>query len=363
MKYFAHVLIILLPLNSALVSAEVKFNGFVSVGAGRTLGEDEVYSVNDLSDASYTDEVSFKPDSIYAIQATTHSGERLSATAQMTGAGDDNFELEFEWAYISYKIMPELTVQAGRLRTPFFLNSLNLEFGYSYNWVRPPAETNRAAGLNRRIEGIDLTWASNVGDVETTASFTYGSSAVNASISLGPSLIEFTQVIGITGKATYEWLTFRGAYLTSKATATPESLGIALPMNAGNNVKTIAAIADFYPLSIEAEAFQRRFPGNVANDDQGWYLSGSYAIGDFIPHITYSGFKNTNSNSDSLTREDFKTLTFGLRYNFYPSAAFKIEYITRSVDTTEGATTAILARGGVPVVEANLIAIAIDLGF
>lgn len=363
MKLLTCLLILSMYLSSNSSFADTRINGFVSIGAGMTMDSDEVYLVNELSGATYDDDISFKPDSLYAIQVTSDLGNNLTAAAQVLGTGGNDFEAEFEWAYISYKILPELTVQAGRLRTPFFLNSLNLDLGYSYNWIRPPVESNQAADLMRRIEGIDFTWSSNLGDFNTTASLTYGSSTVNAIVSLGPSEIDFTEIVGLTGKVSYEWLTFRGGYLESEAAITPEALGFTLPVNAGTKIRTFAVVADLFPLRLEAEIFNRAFPDNVGNDDEGWFVMGAYTIGDFTPHLTFSGFKDTDTNSDPLAVEDFKSITVGLRYNFHPSAAFKVEYISRTVDTTEQGAAALSARGGIPVVDTDLVVVAVDLVF
>lgn len=363
MKKVVYLLFTVLYAISYSSNAETRFNGFISVGAGLTLDKNEVFLVDELSGAKYTDEITFKPDSVYALQISSDLGDKLSVTAQVLGNGGNDFNAELEWAYVTYQINSQWAVQAGRLRTPFFLHSLYLDVGYTYNWIRPPAEFNTVSDLSKRIEGIDLTWAKSFDYIDATVSLTYGNAEVDAIISLGPSNLKFKDVIGVTGQLTYDWLTFRGGYLEAHADVTPDGRPAPLPVNAGYEILTFATVAEWDQYSIKAEYFNRDFPGNAGNDDAGWYLSGAYNIGDFTPHITYSTFKDDNTNSNPLALEEFNSVILGVKYDFHPNAKFKIEYISRSVDTSDEAAAALVARGATPTGEADLIAFAVDIVF
>ncbi|XPF94741.1 porin [Colwellia sp. RE-S-Sl-9] len=363
MKKMKYMVVVPLLLASYSSHADFTWNGFASIGAGVTMDEDEVFVIDELTGARYTDELSFKPDTLFALQVSSDLGDDLSVTAQLLGNGGNDFDMEFEWAYLSYNINSELTFQVGRLRTPFFVHSLSLDVGYTYNWIRPPSEFNTVSDLSKRIEGVDLTWSKTLGDFDTTFSLTYGNSEVDAIISLGPSNLKFKDVTGLTGQVTYDWLTVRAGYLEADAEVTPESSGVTLPINAGYQIYTVAAIAEWDQYSIKSEYFQRNFPGNAGNDDTGWYLSGAYTIGDFTPHITFSTFKDNDTNSNPLALEKYNSTIVGVKYNFHSNAALKLEYISRSVDTTEEAASALIARGGIPIVEADVLAVAVDLIF
>lgn len=364
LKLLRKLIVTFIPLFIAFSSsAEIRFNGFMSIGAGKTLGNDEVFLLDELTGAEYTNDISFKPDSIFGLQVSSDLGEGLSATAQLVSAGGNNFDPEFEWAYIKYQINPQWAATIGRLRAPFFLHSLYLDVGYTYNWIRPPVEAGRPGDLLKRIEGIDFTWANSYGNWDTTVSLTYGNSNIDAVVSLGPANINFSDIKGITGQVTYDWLTLRTGYIRNAVTVTRKSDDVTFPINEGFRVVTAAVVVDLDPIQVKSEYYRRTFPGNIANDNEGWYISGGYTVGDFTPHITYSGYKNINDNSTPGAVEDYTSITAGLKYNFHPSAVFKIEYITNSVDTTDEAAAALISRGGLPVVEADVIAVAIDLIF
>src|SRR5262249_49468798 len=106
--------------------ADVQFNGFGQVVVGSTLdnkltGTDPqnpntYVTFPTISD--YKADPSFKPESLFALQARATLSDRLSATAQIlaSGANNDDFTPKFAWAYASYQISDEWAVKAGRQR-------------------------------------------------------------------------------------------------------------------------------------------------------------------------------------------------------------------------------------------------------
>ncbi|MGI5310395.1 hypothetical protein [Rheinheimera sp. WS51] len=77
------------------VLANTTINGFASVKAGITTGSDEqLYG--------YDDTIDFKNESLIALQVKSDLGDKLSVTAQLLGRGSEDFEVGFEWAFISY---------------------------------------------------------------------------------------------------------------------------------------------------------------------------------------------------------------------------------------------------------------------
>ena len=78
---------------------------------------------------------------------------------------------------------------------------------------------------------------------------------------------------------------------------------------------------------------------NGLSDQSNGFVSVGHRIGDFTPHITYSFQDNTLDNTaftpasfDGVTEGD-SSITLGLRWDFHPSAAFKVEYQSRSDDS------------------------------
>ena len=114
-------------LASGNIQADTTINGFASIKAGITTGSDErLYG--------YDDTLDFKNESLIALQIKSDLGDKLSVTAQLLGRGNNDFDVGFEWAFISYQLADNMTINAGRLRTPFYKYSDFKDVGYAYDW-------------------------------------------------------------------------------------------------------------------------------------------------------------------------------------------------------------------------------------
>lgn len=101
----------------------VRINGFGNVVMGVTSSDDTFLGYDDNPD--------FSNESLFALQVSSDISDKLSATAQVLGRGSEDFDVNFEWAYLSYKISDSLTLVAGRSRLPLFTYSSSLDVGYT----------------------------------------------------------------------------------------------------------------------------------------------------------------------------------------------------------------------------------------
>jgi len=115
--------LVAVPMSPAM--AEIQWNGFLSVGAGMTFDDDEKL-------AGYDNDLSFAPDSILGLQASSELGENLLVTGQWVARGDTS-EVKAEWLYLSYQFNPNLRINVGRQRMPLFLYSDYMDVGYAYH--------------------------------------------------------------------------------------------------------------------------------------------------------------------------------------------------------------------------------------
>jgi hypothetical protein len=135
---------------SSAQAAEVRINGFASIVAGKTFSEgtdntsagsakgESTFQADQPTQGTYDSTLDFKPDTVYGLQFTADLGDKLSVTGQLTGAGGEDFETKVTWAYATYELNENWTVQAGRQRIPLFFYSDFLDVGYAYHWMRPP---------------------------------------------------------------------------------------------------------------------------------------------------------------------------------------------------------------------------------
>ncbi|HAM20379.1 MAG TPA: topoisomerase IV, partial [Alteromonas macleodii] len=111
--------------------ADIQINGFANLIGGMTLDDDE--SVYD-----YDSDFNFDPASVFGLQVRGDVSDKLSATAQLVGRGSEDYDADFEWAYMTYMLNNNFNISAGRLRMPLFKYSASLDIGYSYHWLTPP---------------------------------------------------------------------------------------------------------------------------------------------------------------------------------------------------------------------------------
>ena len=133
-------------------TAEINFNGFASIVGGMTTKKDESF-------AGYNNDFEFQPDSVVGLQATGDVAEGLSATVQILARGQDDWDPQFEWAYISYDFTDNFNVKAGRLRFPNYYYSEFIDVAYTYHWIRPPedvyaAELTSFDGISAMYTGL-----------------------------------------------------------------------------------------------------------------------------------------------------------------------------------------------------------------
>ena len=147
MKKTAVALAILAASVAAPVWADVTINGFASIKAGMTTGSDE-------SLYGYDKDIDFKNESLFALQIKSDLGEKLSITGQLVGRGSKDFDVGFEWAFLTYQLADNMHINAGRLRTPFFKFSDFKDVGYAYDWLRVPQGVYGLCFDN--IEGISF---------------------------------------------------------------------------------------------------------------------------------------------------------------------------------------------------------------
>ncbi len=79
---------------------EFNFSGFGSFVGGFT-SEEEPQLTSDYNGYNGKD-ISFSPDSIAGIQITTDVNDKIGATLQLVAKGGDDWNVEADWAYLSF---------------------------------------------------------------------------------------------------------------------------------------------------------------------------------------------------------------------------------------------------------------------
>lgn len=390
---------------SPAMATELRFDGFASFVAGQVLDKDELVGSNFRG---FDERLSFQENSLFAIQARADLQDKLSATAQIIAKGSDDYNAKFNWAYLSYEINNEWTAKFGRSRIPYFLYSDVLDVGYAYHWISPPDSVYNLAGFDS-ADGITLDYQTDIAGWTSRLSMMGGRADTTLSTATGDADTRVSDVWVLAWSMNYDWLTLRIVHAESELTITTDLVsglaaglgslefppgttlisqdaiddmlvendrasfdGVAVAIDTGQ----FFAIAEYTELGI-ADSF-------LEDPGKRWYVSGGVRFGDFTAYATVEGYESDLNVSGqegitdqldvlapfvpfmsdaeragyeqlyggtvavfSQSQQDQDTYSVGLRYNFHPSAAAKLEFIQQDDKVNE--------------VEPQAIAFAIDL--
>ena len=329
----------LLPLATAVAfvvcsgqsKADINFSGFASINAGKVLSGEGVphYGIEPtfLADypivSAYDEEWSFKPESLFGLQVSANLADGLSVTAQIVSRGADDFSSKLEWAYVSYEVNDNWTIQAGKKRLPLFYYSDFYDVGYAYVWMRPPADTYTWQVFN--YNGINALYTGELGDWSVSGNIYLGSEDSKDNRLLSqfffsePTREQWKDILGGVINLSNDWLEVRLTHM--RYTNERYRSGVPEVWNGSTErdgrFYGLAVNADWGNLFVLTELNRLDLDGNL---DTGM-VSVGYRIDNITPYIGYSRFKE-----DINDGENHNTSFLGLRWDFHDSAAFKIQY-------------------------------------
>ncbi len=391
-------------ITTAVVStqaAELRVNGFASIVGGKTISDeslpsgsnstylvapgfaiDSFPSANDS--ASYDDDISFKPETNMGLQLSADLGDGLSVVAQLTAQGANDFDAEAEWLYISYDINNQLNIKGGRQRIPFYMYSDYLDVGYAYHWIRPPVDVYGSAFSS--YEGVSGTYSGSMGSWDTSLLGYYGATD-NDTGTFGDIVLD--NLWGLVLSGSNDWLQLRASYHQADVEAEDVTAVATQPYADGEDESawfaSIGAMANLGNFFVGAEITRTGFdevlgtavPALVdggfetgTEETNTWMITTGYRMGLWTPHLSFSTNTSDYDSSDldgngtvsssALDGEEdsLETWIVGLRYDFHPSAALKVEYTDRSDESDNTSITAFGKRR-----EVSTFAVGVDLIF
>jgi len=336
--------------------ADLSINGFATLAGGMTLSdEDELYG--------YDDTFSFKSNSLMGLQVDADLGEGLTATAQITAKGADQWDTEFSWAYIGYEVNDNLKFLVGRQRIPYYQYSDFVDIGYAYHWIAPPEETYSIPFDN--TDGIGAILTNELGPFSSTLHLVYGRLTEEVE---GNDLDSKNQISG-AWNMNWDWLTFRLGYSQSDIQlGVPQVEAIAgawelagfpefvppISVTDDNNsgsYTNFGVTVDYDNLLIVTEITEQKLEGTPFAESRGsYYASFGYRFDSIMPHFTFGAVEQTPSDYSFLdavpsgvspqldalaggtvqlfesSREDLEYYIIGVRWDFHSSAALKVDY-------------------------------------
>lgn len=215
-------------------AADLNLSGFLSVGGGMVDDEDG------LAYGGYEEDFTID-DNLLGIQISGKVSDKLTATVQLTARSENDYQVEAEWAYLSWQASENSKVRAGRLRTPFYMYSDFLDVGYAYAWVSPPREVYYLPFNN--VNGVDFYTTATLGIFDTSFQAYFGGFDDELDLD-GNGVMEDAQTrnqMGIAATLGKDWWTLRAAY--HQADLTIDIRGIATG-SAVPGFETLGALAN-----------------------------------------------------------------------------------------------------------------------
>ena len=317
-----------------VAQAEIRFTGYASITAGKVLSGDGVPQFGlpptFLADypivSAYDEEWSFKPESLFGLQMQADLGEGVSATAQIVSRGADDFDTKFEWAYLSVRLNDHWTLQAGKKRLPLFYYSDFYDVGYAYVWMRPPADTYTWQIFN--YNGINALYNGTWGDWSVSGNIYGGREDDSENRLLGEFFFQATtreiwkDIIGGVLNLSNDWLEIR---MTHMQYTNERFIGGERQFWNGSPERD----GKFYGLSVNADwgtffvlSELNRLDLDPDSTFDSAMITLGYRMNEFTPYVGYSQFET----DDAVDGEEHNTKFVGVRWDFHPSAAFKIQY-------------------------------------
>ncbi len=306
------VLLATMVLALPAAHADLEFNGFGQVVAGSTLSNKHPFP----DEYSYSSDVSFKPESLFALQVRADLAPSLSATAQLVSAGSNDFTPKFAWAYASYQMGDHWTLKGGRQRVPLYQYSDYLQVGEAYPWVRPPLASYTVPLSN--LDGFSVSGEYSFGKWELHPRFIFGSFNGDAAYQDQTLKVQAQNITGGAFETVYdEWLSLRASYVFAN--------GIIHEAQVDQLIGTLQTLGDNTTASLlDANNDQARFESagfvidrnhwllggeytHVVIDNSflpanaGYYVMAGYHFGPFMPLLTYGHRENKFTNQNLLS--------------------------------------------------------------
>ena len=310
-----------------------KINGFASVAVGM--------ANNDANYKEYKNELNWEPDSIFGLQGTFMPVDHLEATVQFTTAGNNDWDLKTEWAYLAYTFDNGTKIRGGKLRVPFYMYSDYLEVGYAYPFVRPSVDIYDLFPISS-YTGLDALIPVAVGD--GTLTFQPFTGEVNESIKGADFKLKNT--IGMVMQYDLNSWVLRGVYSKTKV----ESDAPKLSFMDGKTGKFMGVGASYDPGDwfVVSELGRLELDGAYPDTDAA-YLGSGIRIDSVTPYVMVGMSKSKDDDERSSaalaalgyrSASDVKRNSYsvGVRWDFMPQVALKFDttWLNNFGDTSGG---------------------------
>ncbi len=295
-------------------AADIEWNGFASIVAGQTTSSDQEFD-------GYTNDLTFDNGSIIGSQATSDLGNGLGMTAQIIAKGEDGWDPEFAWAYLSYDFSEDTRVLVGRQRAPFYMYSDFIDVSYAYPWITPPSGVYSLPF--DAFNGVSVIHNMQMGQFDTTTHLSYGQNSEQTDVAGEMTDIEVQNIVIGSFTANRDWLTLRAAYAVADASFS------------GNEGSSIGQVGDLAAIW-DGLGYSNIANGLVSNGDKGSFLQVGFQI-DHNDWLFIGEYTEVDLSDSFIGKDD----------SFYVMAGKRFDNIMLHVTYGQDSSTAKLLTAGI----------------
>lgn len=326
-------------------------------------------------------------DSNFGFQATAKFNDMFSFTGQglVRKIVTDDFTAELAWVFAKAKISEHLSVRAGRIGLPVYMISEYRSLGYASTMMRPPVEMYSQVPIES-MDGADIIYQGSFGDTSFSGQFALGQTeqdfspgysgkftkmtAINLVAENGPFTFRFGRVDTKINVDNYVALNsiVGGLRAFSANPGLEAGFGLKAAANqlelkdAKGSFTSVGMSLDWKNIIAQAEYGKRKVDRLSIADTSSWYTMIGYRIGKFTPYFNHASVKKDSASSiprlpisgpfppQLLAVTNGANVvasngaiqssnSLGLRWDFYKSAAFKIQMDRFSPERGSGTFT------------------------
>jgi hypothetical protein len=334
----------------------ISISGFGTAALTKTNhGDGEFSRVNQASGAGKDARTGV--DSNFGVQATAKVSDVLSFTAQGVArkSGErDQYGADLNWAFLKYKVSDDFSVRLGRIGMPIYMLSDSVSIGYASTMLRPPTEMYRQVPADY-ADGGDVLYQHTYGDTTATAQFAVGAAR---NTTAGP-VTSNANIMAVQLQLENGPFTYRFAYSHARISLHNADITTLLdtlrqvgfdtvasqlnPIDRGGSFASVGFIMDYRDVLAQAEYGKRKVDTLLIPDTSAWYVMLGYRWGKLVPFYVHGDVKQDSPRSiaglptggplaplsvafDPATKSPLQsTNAVGLRWDFYKSAAFKVQ--------------------------------------
>ncbi len=333
----------LLISSHCIARENLMINGFLTIAAGVNLsgeregtiagnsGVDCPCSITDWSNAGIYEEheLSFEPDSKLGLQLKYSFTDWTSFTGQVISRGTD-LTPDLSWAFFTFKINDNWSVQAGRKRIPLYYYSDFQDVGFSYPWITPPDELYGWDATN--YNGISIAYNNNFMGMNLNVSLFTGEEKIEdndfvETFSSEPADTDWKDIAGVEFELRGQWWHLRMMYLTARTVTNFYTID-----SVSEDDQTTMSLA--FNGELDSWFFRTEFAQNLTEDSNskfelkapaftvgvGTYLSENWTL--FTSYNQYR--ERANVKHDFPYR--YSSMSWVVRYYLNDTSSIKVQY-------------------------------------